>query len=150
MALARDERGFSLVELMVVLLVLSILMTVGLASYAQMTRIADDKGTQLDLLTAVKVQALQHLETGSFTDDVGVLFDLEPTLRFSNDGEPKGTVVVRIEDGRSEIDVCLFSQTKGGEWFAVSHSVSEAVRYSESTPVACTPGNVASWSTESW
>ena len=137
-------------ELMVVLLVLSILMGVGVVSYARMTQIADDKGVHLDLLTAVKVEALQHLETGEFTSDEGVLFDLEPTLRFSNDGDPPGTVVVRLEDARTEIDVCLFAQTRNGDWFAIYHSVSTGDLYAESAPLACTPGNVAAWSQESW
>ncbi len=144
------ERGFSLVELMVVLLVLAILMGVGIVSYARMTQIADDKGAQLDLLTAVKVEALQHLEAGAFSSDENVLLELEPTLRFSDDGDPPGTVVVRLEDDRTEIDVCLFAQTRNGDWFAMYHSVSTGELYAESAPVACTPGNVASWSQESW
>ncbi len=146
----RRERGFSLVELMVVLLVLAILMGVGIVSYARMTQIAHDKGAQLDLLTAVKVEALRHLETGAYTSDEDVLFDLEPNLRFSDNGVPPGTIVVRLEDDRTEIDVCLFSQTTNGDWFAIYHSVSSGDLYAEAAPLACTPGNVASWSPESW
>ena len=144
------ERGFSLVELMVVLLVLAILMGVGIVSYARMTQIADNKGAQLDLLTAVKVQALQHLEAGEFTSDQSILFDLEPILRFSDDGEPSGTIAIRLEDDRTETDVCLFSQTTNGDWFAIYHSVSSGDLYAQVAPLACTPGNVASWSPESW
>ena len=146
----RRERGFSLVELMVVLLVLAILMGVGIVSYARMTQIADNKGAYLDLLSAVKVEALRHLEIGAFTSDENVLFDLEPNLRFSDDGDPAGTIVVRLEDDRTEIDVCLFSQTTNGDWFSIFHSVASGDLYAESVPVACTPGNVASWSPESW
>ncbi len=72
----KRERGFSLVELMVVLLVLAILIGVGLVSYVRMTQIADNKGAHLDLLTAVKDEALQHLEAGAFTSDENILFDL--------------------------------------------------------------------------
>jgi prepilin-type N-terminal cleavage/methylation domain-containing protein len=147
--LRRDE-GFTLVELVVVVAVVGILMTIGLASYSAMTRIADDKGTQLDLLTATKVQALHHLEEGVFTDDRRVLFDLEPVLRYSPDGEPAGTVVVSIAPGRAALDVCLFARTPHGEWFAIHHSVTGGDRYAESTPVACTPGETAGWSAESW
>lgn len=144
------EGGFSLIELMLVLLIVAILMVVGMASYAGMTRIADNKGTQLDLLTAVKVQALQHLDAGEFTGDVGVLFDLEPTLRYTVDGDPPGTIVVRSEVGRLELDVCLFSQTEQGDWFAIYHSVSSGARYGESPPMACTSGNVGAWTAEAW
>lgn len=146
----RRERGFSLVELMVVLLVMAILMGVGVVSYARMTQIADNKGAQLDLLTAVKVEALQHLGTGAFTSDENILFDLEANLLFSDDGDPAGTIVIRLEDDRTELDVCLFSQTPNGDWFAIYHSVSSGDLYAEAAPLACTPGNVASWSPASW
>jgi hypothetical protein len=115
-----------------------------------MTQIADNKGAHLDLLTAVKVQALQHLETGEFTSDQDILFDLEPNLRFSDDGEPSGTIAIRFEDDRTELDVCLFSQTTNGDWFAIYHSVSSGDLYAEAAPLACTPGNVAGWSQQSW
>ena len=147
---ARDERGFTLVELTVVMFVIAVLIVIGLASFVQVRRIADDKGAHLDLLTAVKVQALQHLETGEFTEDVGVLFDLEPTLRYTNDGLPSGTIVVRSEVGRLDTDVCLFSQTEQGDWFAIYHSVEDGDRYGESDPIACTVANTAAWTTESW
>ncbi len=146
----KRERGFSLVELMVVLMVLGILMGVGVVSYARMTQIADNKGAQLDLLTAVKVEALQHLETGAFTSDEDILFGLEPNLRFSDDGEPSGTIAIRLEDELTATDICLFSQTRNGDWFAIYHSVSGGDRYAQVAPLACTPGNVADWSSEPW
>jgi prepilin-type N-terminal cleavage/methylation domain-containing protein len=148
--LRANDRGFTLIELSVVLLITTILMVIGMVSYVQMTRIADDKGVHLDLLTAVKVESFHHLETGEFTADAGVLFGIEPTLQFTNNADPEGTVAVRIEDGRAEIDVCLFSQTPHGDWFSIYHSVEAGDRYGESAPVACTAGNVAGWTTESW
>jgi prepilin-type N-terminal cleavage/methylation domain-containing protein len=145
-----NDRGFSLIELSVVLLVTSILMVIGMVSYVQMTRIADDKGVHLDLLTAVKVESFHHLETGAFTTDAGVLFGIEPTLQFTNNADPAGTVAVRVEAGRAGIDVCLFSQTPHGDWFSIYHSVEDGDRYGESAPTACTAGNVAGWTAESW
>lgn len=145
-----DDRGFTLVELSVVLLITSVLMVIGMVSYVQMTRIADDKGVHLDLLTAVKVEAFHHLENGVFTADADVLSGIEPTLQFTNNADPEGTVAVRIEDGHAETDVCLFSQTPHGDWFSIYHSVENGDRYGESAPTACTAGNVAGWTTESW
>jgi prepilin-type N-terminal cleavage/methylation domain-containing protein len=147
--LRRDD-GFTLVELVVVVAVVGILMTIGLASYSAMTRIADDKGAQLDLLTATKVQALYHLEEGVFTDDQHVLFDLEPTLRYTSAGIPAGTVVVSIAPGRAALDVCLFAQTPQGDWFSMRHSATDGDRYGRSAPVTCTPDETATWSVESW
>ena len=145
-----DDGGFSLVELMVVLLILAVLIVIGLTSYGRMTQNAESTGAHLDLLTATKVQALQHLQKGEFTTDVDVLFDLEPNLRYSSDGEPAGTVVVRFEADRSEIDVCLFTQTSNGSWFSIRHSLEVGDSFGLSAPVACTEGNVGSWPTDPW
>lgn len=144
------EGGFTLVELVVVVAVVGILMTVGLASYRAMTRTADDTGVQLDLLTATKVQALHHLQTGVFTDDPGVLFDLEPNLRYTDAGDPTGTIVVSIAPGRAALDVCVFARTPAGDWFSMRHSATDGDRYATSNPVACTPGITDSWSVDSW
>lgn len=146
----RRDEGFSLVELTLVLLILSILMAVGLATFAQLRRVADDKGTQLDLLTAVKVQALERLESGEFTTDVAVLFDLEPTLRYSADGSPAGTVVVRLREDGASLGVCIFAVTDHGDWFAVHHSAEGGDHFARSAPIRCLPADVAAWSTESW
>ncbi len=146
----RPEDGFSLVELMIVLLVIAVLMVIGIVSYFQMTRQANDRAAQLDLLTAVKVQTLHHLDNDVFTDDRAVLLDLEPMLRYTDDGVPVGTVVVKSETGREATDVCLFTQTEQGDWFSIYHSVETGDLYAESSPIDCTPGDVAAWSNESW
>jgi prepilin-type N-terminal cleavage/methylation domain-containing protein len=147
--LRRDE-GFTLVELVVVAAIVGILLTVGLASYSAMRRVADDKGTQLDLLTATKVQALHRLEEGVFTGDEHVLFDLEPTLRYTPDGDPPGTIVVSIAPGRAALDVCLFARTPRGDWFSIRHSATDGDHRGRSAPGACTPGETATWPVDSW
>lgn len=144
------DGGFSLIELTVVMLILSVIIVIGIASYLKMTEIADDRGTKLDLVTATKVQELNHVAVGLFTDDVGELSALEPMLGYSADGDPAGTVVVEIEAGRADTDVCLFSKTAHGDWFSIYHSVVGGDRYADSAPVACTPGNVGGWSADPW
>lgn len=148
--LRRRDDGFTMVELVVVLAIVGILMTIGMASYRAMNRIADDKAAQLDLLTATKVQALHHLEHGVFTDDAAALFDLEPTLRYTPGGDPPGTVVVRSEAGRTALDVCVFTRTPQGDWFAIRHSAIDGDRYATSAPTPCVPGTTGAWSVEPW
>jgi len=147
--LSRSDRGFSLVELTVVLLVVSILVVIGLASYARMVRIADDEAAQTELVIAAKVQILSHLQHGAFTDDAATLQGLEPSLRYSADGGD-GTIVVEVEAAHATTHVCMFRQTPSGDWFAIHRHPEEGTRFAETAPVTCTPGAVAAWSTDTW
>jgi prepilin-type N-terminal cleavage/methylation domain-containing protein len=146
---SRREEGFSLVELTVVLLIVSVLMVIGMAVHARLAALADDEVAQLDVITAVKVQALHHLQHGVFTDDSAVLGDLEPMLGYSADGAD-GTVVVRLEAATAASDVCVFVQTPAGDWYAVHHSSEAGDRYATSAPAPCTAAVVGSWPAESW
>lgn len=145
----RRDGGFSLVELVVVMMVLSIIIVIGMGTSAKMTRIADDEAAQLDVITATKVQALYHLENGVFSDDAGLLGALEPMLAYSNDGAD-ATIVVELEPAHAATNVCLFVQTSSGDWYGLHHSATDGDRFANSAPIACTPANVASWSRESW
>lgn len=145
----RDE-GFTLVELMVVVMIVAVLLTIGLASFFGMRRVADDTGVQLDLVTAAKVQALQHLETGEFSDTAATLLASEPNLSYSAAGVPAGTIAVVIEAGREAIDVCLFAQTNHGDWFSLHHSVTDGDRYSTAAPASCVVGLWGGWSRAAW
>lgn len=145
----RSDGGFSLVELTVVLLIVSVLVVIGVAGYARLVAVSDDKAAQFDVVTAVKVQALHQLQYGAFTDDAALLTPLEPTLEYSVDGVV-GTVVVRLEAATSATDVCVFAQTPAGNWFAAHHSLETGNRFATSEPVACTSAVVTTWSSESW
>ena len=138
-----------MIELAVALAIVGVLMSFGIVAYGRMTHLADDQAVQLDLITAVKVQALHHLEHGRFTADPMVLHDLEPNLRYSVDGAD-GSLVVVVDPGREAQDVCLFARSDSGMWLGVYHSVPAGDLFGRSSPVACVPIQVAGWSRGSW
>jgi prepilin-type N-terminal cleavage/methylation domain-containing protein len=144
------DDGFTLTELVVALAVVAVLMSIGVVMYGRAVQLADDVDTQLDLVTASKVQALHHLEEGEFSTDHDVLRALEPNIGYSLDGHPLGTVVVAIEEGRENRDVCLFALSRSGTWHSLYHSTFAGNLYGTSEPVPCSPGNVASWSRDPW
>ena len=144
------EDGFTLVELMVVVLIIAVLVAMGLASYYGMRRVADDTGVQMDLVTGAKVQALNHLETGEFTAVGATLLAIEPNLSYSVAGNPATTIAVIIEPGREGIDVCLFAQTEHGDWFSLHHSATDGDRYGNASPAQCQAALWGGWSREAW
>ncbi len=147
--LKRSEQGFTLIETMVVLAIVAVLMTLGLVAFARYARLADDAAMQLDLLTAVKVQALHHLQAGEFTTDSAALRSLEPNLQYSVDGAGE-TVVVTIAAGRAEEAVCVFGHSGSGDWFSIHHSLDTGDRLGQSAPAECTAAAVADWVPADW
>lgn len=149
MTKSRRDGGYTLIETVIVVSIIGILTAVGIISLRRMTGLAEDRAVQLDLVTAIKVQMLHHLESGEFTDDAVVLHGLEPNIQYSATGDD-GTLVVLIQPGREAEDVCLFGRSANGGWFSVYHSVSVGDRFGTSAPVGCVPANVAGWGTAAW
>ena len=145
----RWEDGFTLIETIVVLAIIAVLMVIGLVSYARYTHLADDAGVQLDLVTAVKVQALNHLEQGQFTTDAAALRALEPNLEYSADGLD-GSLVVAIEAGHASEAVCVFGLSSSGQWFSVQHSLVSGDRFGVAAPSDCDAAAVADWQPAGW
>jgi prepilin-type N-terminal cleavage/methylation domain-containing protein len=143
------EGGFTLIETVVVLAILAALMAIGLVSYSRYTHLADNAAVQLDLLTAVKVQALNHLEQGQFTTDAAALRSLEPNLEYSGDGLD-GSLVVAIEAGHAHEAVCVFGLSSSGQWFGVQHSLASGDRFGFSAPSDCDAAAVADWQPAGW
>lgn len=143
------EDGFTLIETVVVLAVVATLMVIGLVSYSRYTHLADDAAVQLDLVTAVKVQALHHLGQGQFTTDAVALRALEPNLEYSGDGLD-GSLVVAIEAGHPDEAVCVFGLSSSGNWFSVQHSLVSGDRFGFAAPSDCEAGDVADWQPVGW
>ena len=124
-----DEGGFTLVELMVVLLVIATLVAVVLPTYRGARERAQDRVAQLNLRTALIAARVVHSDYGGYgpIEDFGepgdALNSVEPTLEFSKyASEGPREVSVRVFPGErlgprsnivrlsvlSDNDVCWF------------------------------------------
>src|SRR3954471_18754547 len=87
-----DEEGFTLIELMVVVLIIAILIAIAIPTFLGAQDRARDRGAQSDLrnaLTAAKTVATD--DAGKFTNvDVDALLAAEGSLKFV-DGAPADT-----------------------------------------------------------
>ena len=108
------EGGFTLVELMVVLLVIAILMVVVLPTYRGARERAQDRVAQLNLRSALIVAKIAHSDVGGYgtiqdyyipfrpSSDVAALFSIEPTMQYStnaSDNPREISVQVVASDG---------------------------------------------------
>lgn len=144
----RSEAGFTLIELMVVVLIIAILLAVGIPSFLGYRTRAFDADAQADLRTTVLTESVLHLDTGVFTTDTPTLSAAEPTVDFNVTGDPEGTVRVAI--GTAETEVCMFSLSRSGNWWAIYHTSDSGTFYGQSAPAACQASLAGGWATAGW
>ena len=90
-----DENGFTLVELMVVVGIIGILVAIAIPVLSGARARASDRAAQSDLRNATTSELLVFTNSQRFTDDLVVLNDIEPALRWT------GTLATMTGGGNS-------------------------------------------------
>jgi type IV pilus assembly protein PilA len=158
----RADAGFTLIELMVVLLILAILLAIAIPTFLGVTKSANDRAAQSNLNTAL-VNAKSIFQTNSQSYALGTanatnlttnngslvssLTTLQPNLSFVNGTVTSGTTTTTVSvaiatDGNG---VALAEQAKGTGncWFIIDNAASEAGNWV--TTVASNPGGAGTW-----
>lgn len=113
----RDDQGFTLIELMVVVLIIAILIAISLPTFLGFRARAAKTETRENLVVAAKVESAVAVESVGFTDDDSKLELLEPALDFS--GATDESIHVVVADAVAAGDngqVLLYARVSGGDW----------------------------------
>ena len=157
-----DEDGFTLIELMVVVLIIAILIAIAIPTFLGARQRAQDKAAQSSLRNSLTAAKTIYTDGEDYTDATtgvgGTLKATEPSLDFvahdAVSANPKSVSVLTTTD-----QITLAAVSKGGTCFAMQDTVAPAA--SAGTKFARVPGATcdadsadallpAAWSSNGW
>lgn len=155
----RQDHGFTLIELMIVVLIVAVLVAIAIPTFLGQRKEAEDSAAKSNLRNALATEKAYYAGGASvFTDDLDILHGIEPSLFNVTDASPAvntfDPVVVTI-DGTGNT-VCIVAATPRGEYLAIWQNDQSGTQFGRhstnpfSTCSAAGPPGVGTWSLNSW
>src|SRR5256714_1700403 len=79
----RDEGGFPLIELMVVVLIIAILIAIAIPTFLGARTRAQDRQAQSNLRNAFAAEKVVYTDNQTFTTNIATLSGIEPSLTYT-------------------------------------------------------------------
>ena len=128
-----DEKGFTLIELMVVVLIIAILIAIAIPTFLGARERSQDRQAQSNLRNAFAAEKVLYTDNQAFTTNVSALSGVEPSLTYvaGNDvsaaTSPK-SVYVNVTSGV----LVLGAKSKSGTCFYMKDSADSPTGYAKS------------------
>jgi type IV pilus assembly protein PilA len=123
--LAKDE-GFTLIELMVVVMIIAVLIAIAIPSFLGFRKSAQDRAAQSEVRNVLLSEKAYWLEEGDYTEDGLEILELEPNAVINAD--PALGVYIDLNVADSDV-VCIARTADSGNTFAVWESAANGTYY---------------------
>lgn len=118
--MTRDEHGFTLVELMVVVLIIAILIAIAIPSFLGARSRAQDRAAQASLRNALSGEKIWYVDSESYTDVLADLTATESGVAWqAAPSAGPAEVYVRVDAADDQV-VCLEAQSETGTTFVMA------------------------------
>ncbi|MGH9269029.1 MAG: type II secretion system protein [Acidimicrobiales bacterium] len=121
-----DEAGFTLIELMVVVLIIAILLAIAIPTFLGARQRAQNRAAQSDIRNALAAEKVFYTDDEVYTQLVASLDAIEPQLTYNAGAlpatDPARMIWVNVRAGNVAGDlsaVCLSRQSASGTWFSL-------------------------------
>lgn len=114
----RAEGGFTLIELMVVVLIIAILIAIAIPTFLGARQRAQNRAAQSNLRNALTAEKTHYTDGEAYTDDTGVMGGIEPSLQWNAGAGSQGTVGVYV-GGANDSIVCVETTSASETQYAI-------------------------------
>ena len=144
-----DEEGFTLIELMVVVLIIAILIAIAIPTFLGARQRAQDRAAQSDLRNALTAEKTFYTDGESYTNDATALGSIEPSLKWGTDNTT-GPVVTWA--AATSGTVCIERASKSGKVFAIADisTGTGAGTHYHTGAGSCAGGGYDTWGQNGW
>jgi type IV pilus assembly protein PilA len=114
----KEERGFTLIELMVVIFIIAILVVLALPTFLGARARASDRATQADIRNAFAAERAYYTDTLTYTTDPTTMTAIEPAITYLDGDTPlvKDVAYLHLHAGPNEIFISAMSDS-GMCWY---------------------------------
>jgi type IV pilus assembly protein PilA len=114
----KEEQGFTLIELMVVILIIAILVVLALPTFLGARARASDRATQADIRNAFAAERAYYTDTLTYTTDPTTMTAIEPAITYLAGDTPlaKDVAYLHLHAATKEIFISAMSDS-GMCWY---------------------------------
>ena len=134
-----DEEGFTLIELMVVVLIIAILLAIAIPTFLGARSKAEDRAAQSNLRNALTAEKTYYVDNQTYTDNTASsLTNIEPSLTYTGYVAPTiGTVAVSVN--LTGDTVTLAEKSASGTCFYLQDNGTTGTQYESDRACAADP-----------
>jgi type IV pilus assembly protein PilA len=148
--LARPDQGFTLIELMVVVLIIAILLAIAIPTFLGARDAANARAAQADLRNALTAEQTQWAKTQAFTSSTATMSALEQGLSWTSGAAatigsttaPVVNQIAMIIDSQSDL-VILQAQGKDNNCYFIEQSNNATYSYTGYGEISGACGNMS-------
>ena len=137
----QDDKGFTLIELMVVVLIIAILLAIAIPTFLGLRERAQDRAAAAELRDGLTAAKAFYTDDETYTGFLAEAPDIEPSLDWGAAGDTD-TVGVYVLDAGESVVLTRESESDNGWFCALDTANQSSVR----GPVAAEPATVAACS----
>jgi type IV pilus assembly protein PilA len=154
-----DERGFTLIELMVVVLIIAILIAIAIPTFLGAQSKAKDRAAQSSLRNALTTEKTVYTDTQLYTSDATTLKANEPSLKFQT-AASTGPKIVSVSvaadtDGNADQVVVMGAKSAAGTcYFMRDTATGPGTEFAAGKAATCDAASpvtgVKDWNSDGW